>query len=60
MMRSPSSRSSGSSVGALLTVLLALAWTALASPVAAQEAEEEDDWTHAHEMTDVWDIARGG
>lgn len=45
---------------AVLSAMVAVCF--LAPPVAAQEEEEEatEFDVHAHEMTNVWDIARGG
>lgn len=47
---------------AVLSAMVAVCFLA-PSPVAAQEEEEEEATefdVHAHEMTNVWDIARGG
>ncbi len=50
----------GSTGTALLVASLAFAWGLAGGQTMAQEAEDMEDWTHAHEMTSVWDIARGG
>ena len=49
-----------SSTWAAVMSAMVAAWVLAPSPVAAQEDEATEFDPHAHEMTDVWDIARGG
>ncbi|MGH6718155.1 MAG: c-type cytochrome [Alphaproteobacteria bacterium] len=44
-----------------MSALVAAVCLLAPAPAAAQEVEDDDEFdSHAHEMTDVWDIARGG
>ncbi|WP_162458188.1 cytochrome c [Mesorhizobium tianshanense] len=58
-MKSEFSRSVGWSV-AVMSAMVAAVYFLVSTPVASQEEDATEGDRHAHEMTDVWDIARGG